>query len=84
MACVLEAGESAGGALEGLAQRADALGGVGATAKPIDATEHIAGEAAGNEEAHNALLAADAKPSKGTKFTQKSGAGQGGWRTSET
>ena len=65
LACVLEAGESAGGALEGLAQRADALGGVGATAKPTDATEreHIGGEAAGNEEAHNALLAADTKAS---------------------
>ena len=62
MACVLEAGEGSG-ALEGLAQRVHALGGVGAVAKLVDATEPIAGEAAGNEEAHNALLADDTKAS---------------------
>ena len=50
LACVLEAGEG-GGALECLAQRIDALGGVFAFAILVDATECIVGEAADNEEA---------------------------------
>ena len=49
MACILEAGEG-GGALEYLAQRVDALGGVFAISM-LDATECIVGEAADNEEA---------------------------------
>ena len=43
MACVLEAGEG-GGALQCLAQRIDALGGVGALAILVDTTDLVVGE----------------------------------------
>ena len=54
MACVLEAGEG-GGALECLAQRIDALGGVRAFAVLVDATEFVVGEAADDEKARRVI-----------------------------
>ena len=48
MACVLEAGDGVG-AFERVAQRVDALGGVGAIAILVDATQRIVGEAADDE-----------------------------------
>ena len=79
MACVLEAGEG-GGDLERLAQRIDALGGVFAVAKPVDAADLVVGEAADKEDAQRVcrLKAADAKASRGTKFMQSS---RGLWAT---
>ena len=50
MACILETDDGVV-AFEGVAQRVDAVGGVGATATLVDATECIVGEAADNEEA---------------------------------
>ena len=71
-ACVLEAGE-ASGALDCLAQRLDALGSVGATVNCVEATQRIVGEAAGNEDAHSALLADDTKASTRHKVFQALG-----------
>ena len=48
MACVLEAGDGVV-AFERVAQRVDALGGVGATAILVDAAQRIVGEAADDE-----------------------------------
>ena len=54
MACVLEAGEG-GGALECLAQRIDALDGVGAVAILVEATQRIVGEAADDKKARRVI-----------------------------
>ena len=76
MACVLEAGEG-GGALQCLAQRIDALGGVGALAIIVDTTEIVGSEAA-KDSACTASKATDAKASRGTKSMQSS---RGLWAT---
>ena len=70
MACVLEVGEG-GGALQCLAQRIDALGGVLAFAPFVETTDFVLGEAAKGS-ACTVSKAADAKASRGTKSMQSS------------